>query len=199
MTGARGTGRTGGRLDLVIGCNGAGKSTFVQYTLGPKLPRSVFVNADVIAAQRWPDDPEAHSFDAVKIAARTGHALVDADASLIAETDFSHDSKLALIDRARSRGFYVVVHAVIIPVELAIARVAARVAAGGHSVPEQKFRQRYERVWPLAAIALKAADIGYVWDNSQTSGPHLATQLIDGYRVGAPTWPSWTPSPIASL
>ncbi|MFA7266423.1 MAG: AAA family ATPase [Candidatus Nanopelagicales bacterium] len=199
MTGARSTGRTGGRLDLVIGCNGAGKSTFVQYVLGPKLPRSVFVNADVIAAQRWPDDPEGHSYDAAKIAARTREALIDADSSLIAETVFSHESKLALIDRARARDFYVAVHAVIVPVELAVARVAARVAAGGHSVPEEKIRQRYERVWPLAAIALKAADIGYVWDNSQASGPHLAAQLIDGYQVGVPTWPTWAPAPIASL
>lgn len=199
MTGARNAGRTGGRLDLVIGCNGAGKSTFVQHVLGPMLPRSVFVNADVIAAQSWPDDPEGNSYQAAKVAARTRDALIDAGSSLIAETVFSHESKLQLIDRARARNFYVVVHAVTVPVELAVARVAARVAAGGHSVPEEKIRQRYERVWPLAAIALKAADIGYVWDNSQTSGPHLATQLIDGYRVGAPTWPSWTPSPIASL
>jgi predicted ABC-type ATPase len=49
------------RLDLVVGPNGAGKSTFVRLTLAPVLPRSSFVNADLIAQQRWPDDPETHS------------------------------------------------------------------------------------------------------------------------------------------
>jgi predicted ABC-type ATPase len=47
------------RLDLVAGPNGAGKSTFVELTLAPLLRSSVFVNADEIATQRWPDDPPA--------------------------------------------------------------------------------------------------------------------------------------------
>ncbi|MGZ5390675.1 MAG: ATPase, partial [Mycobacterium sp.] len=34
------------RLDLVVGSNGAGKTTFVELTLAPLLPGSVFVNAD---------------------------------------------------------------------------------------------------------------------------------------------------------
>lgn len=199
MTSKPQTNSTGARLDLVIGCNGAGKSTFVQYTLGPALPRSVFVNADVIAAQRWPEDPQTHSYEAAKIAARTREALIAADRSLIAETVFSHDSKLQLLTQARAQGFDLVVHAVMIPVELAVARVAARVTAGGHAVPENKIRERYERIWPLAAIALKEAGTGYVWDNSQTSGPHLTAQLIDGYRIGLPTWPVWTPTSIAAL
>ena len=45
------------RLDLVVGPNGAGKSTFVELILAPLLGGSVFVNADEIAKQRWPDDP----------------------------------------------------------------------------------------------------------------------------------------------
>ena len=45
------------RLDLVVGPNGAGKSTFVELVLAPNRPNVTFVNADVIAAQRWPQDP----------------------------------------------------------------------------------------------------------------------------------------------
>jgi len=44
------------RLDLVVGPNG-GKSTFVELVLAPLRPGVTFVNADVIAAARWPEDP----------------------------------------------------------------------------------------------------------------------------------------------
>lgn len=59
------------RLDLVAGPNGAGKSTFVALTLAPLLPGIVFVNADEIAKQRWPDDPTSHAYQA----AHFDHAL----------------------------------------------------------------------------------------------------------------------------
>ena len=60
------------RLDLVVGPNGAGKSTFVRLTLAAVLPpHTSFVNADLIAQQRWPDDPEVHSYEAARIAAAT--------------------------------------------------------------------------------------------------------------------------------
>ena len=59
------------RLDLVAGPNGAGKSTFVELTLAPLLPGSVFVNADEIAKHRWPDDPPTHAHEAALIAAET--------------------------------------------------------------------------------------------------------------------------------
>ena len=60
------------RLDLVVGPNGAGKSTFVELTLAPLLSGSAFVNADEIAKQRWPDDPESHSYEAARVAAEIG-------------------------------------------------------------------------------------------------------------------------------
>ncbi len=41
-------------LDLVVGPNRAGKSTFVELTLAPLLPGSVFVNADELARQQYP-------------------------------------------------------------------------------------------------------------------------------------------------
>ena len=50
------------RLDLVVGSNGAGKSTFIELTLAPLLPSSSFVNADEIAKRRWPEEPAEHSY-----------------------------------------------------------------------------------------------------------------------------------------
>jgi len=186
------------RLDLVVGSNGAGKSTFVELTLAPLLPRSVFVNADEIAKQRWPADPLNHAYEAASIAAATRDALIEQGRSFIAETVFSHPSKLELIDAARHAGYVVVLHVVLIPEELAVHRVRYRVAAGGHDVPEEKIRQRYRRLWPLVASAIIRVDTATVYDNSTDRGPQIVAQMSGGLSVAAPQWPTWTPDPLSS-
>ncbi|TFV59383.1 ATPase [Mycobacterium sp. PS03-16] len=186
------------RLDLIVGPNGAGKSTFIELTLTPLLPGSAVVNADEIARHRWPADPAGHSYDAARIAAATRAALLDRGASFIAETVFSHPSKLDLIDAAHAAGYTVVLHTVLIPEPLAVQRVRHRVAAGGHDVPEQKIRDRYRRLWDHVAVAAVRADSATFYDNSAVRGPRIVAQLAGGFIVGSPTWPDWTPAALAS-
>jgi predicted ABC-type ATPase len=186
------------RLDLVAGPNGAGKSTFVELTLAPLLTGSVFVNADEIAKQRWPDDPPAHAYDAALIAAETRAKLIELGQPFIAETVFSHPSKLELIDTAHRSGYTVVLHVLLIPEELAVARVAYRVRAGGHPVAENKIRGRYHRLWALVADAIRRCDHATVYDNSGIKGPRIVAQMTDGFIVGSPGWPDWTPTPLTA-
>jgi predicted ABC-type ATPase len=186
------------RLDLVVGPNGAGKSTFVEFTLAPLIPRSVFVNADEIAKQRWPDDPRAHAYDAALVAADTRARLIELGRSFIAETVFSHPSKLELIDTAQAAGYVVVLHVLLIPEELAVERVRHRVSAGGHDVPEDKIRQRYQRLWVLVAAAIHRCDSATVYDNSALKGPRIVAQMSHGHVIGAPEWPTWTPRQLSS-
>jgi predicted ABC-type ATPase len=181
------------RLDLIVGPNGAGKSTFAQEILGAQLPGILFVNADLIARERWPKDPEPHAYDAAEIAAATRSALIESGRQFIAETVFSHPSKVALIDHARGAGCFVALHVLMVPENVALARVAVRVARGGHSVPEDKIRQRYHRLWPLVAVAAAKADSAAFWDNSTLDGPDLIAALVNGHLVAPPKWPSWTP------
>jgi predicted ABC-type ATPase len=184
------------RLDLVAGPNGAGKSTFVELTLAPMLGGSVFVNADEIAKQRWPKDPAAHAYEAALIAAETRAKLIELRRSFIAETVFSHPSKLELIDTAHTAGYIVVLHVVLIPEELAVARVAYRVKSGGHPVAENKIRERYHRLWALVAEAILRCDQATVYDNSGLKGPRIVAQMSDGFIVGSPAWPDWTPQAL---
>ena len=184
------------RLDLVIGPNGAGKSTFVALTLAPLLRGSVFVNADEIARTRWPDDAAAHSYDAARVAAATRAALIARGRSFIAETVFSHPSKLELVDSAHGAGYVVALHVLLIPEELAVQRVAYRVRAGGHQVPEIKVRERYQRLWALAATAIGRCDLATVYDNSQRSGPRIVAQFSGGQPTATPAWPDWSPAAL---
>ncbi|MGV0718307.1 zeta toxin family protein [Mycolicibacterium sp. XJ662] len=186
------------RLDLVVGPNGAGKSTFIELTLAPLLPGSVVVNADKIAKQRWPDDPAPHAYEAARTAAATRERLIELGESFIAETVFSHPSKLELLDSAHLRGYSVVVHAVLIPEQLAVARVQHRVAAGGHSVPEAKIRERYQRLWALVVLAAARADSATFYDNSGIRGPRIVAQMAGGFVVGSLGWPQWTPAALTT-
>jgi predicted ABC-type ATPase len=187
------------RLDLVVGPNGAGKTTFVHRRLAPALPSSVrFVNADEIARQRWPSDEEAHAYDAARVAAETRSQLIKSRQPFVAETVFSHPSKLELIDEAHRAGFFVALHVLLVPEQLVVPRVRLRVAQGGHSVPDDKVLGRYRRLWPLVAEAIRRADSATGYDSS-SSGPVIVARFVRGLPVGEIAWPDWTPAPMREL
>ena len=56
-------------LHLLAGPNGAGKSSYASDVLEP-VTHLPFINADVIAAERWPDAQLEHAYDAARIAER---------------------------------------------------------------------------------------------------------------------------------
>jgi predicted ABC-type ATPase len=184
------------RLDLVVGPNGSGKSTFVRRILSPVWRAAAFVNADEIAAQRWPDDPEPHAYEAAQIAADTRSRLIELRRPLIAETVFSHRSKLELMDDAAGAGYYVALHVLMVPEDLAVERVNYRKASGGHGVPVDKIRGRFRRLWPHVAEAVRKADSATFWDNAHHSGPRQVALFTDGLVVGRPDWPGWAPTEL---
>ncbi len=184
------------RLDLIVGPNGAGKSTFAQEILGEQLPGVPFVNADLIALDRWPEDPEGHSYEAAGIAEATRSALIESGRQFIAETVFSHPSKVVLIDQAQAAGYFVALYVLMVPEHVCVARVAARVEHGGHSVPEGKIRERYRRLWPLVAVATAKAQSAGFWDNSTLDGPDLVAELANGHLLAPPKWPRWAPDAL---
>ena len=107
------------RLDLIVGPNGAGKTTFAEEILAEQLPGIPFVNPDLIAIERWPEDPTGHAYEAAQIAERTRTALIERARQFIAETVFSHPSKLELIEQAQTAGYFVALHVLMVPEDLA--------------------------------------------------------------------------------
>lgn len=187
-------------LHVLAGSNGAGKSTLAEVIVDATgLP---FVNADEIAKVLWPGEEEVRARDASAAAAQERVDLLAARSSFITETVFSHDSKIALLHEALGLGYLVHLHVVMIPVNLAVARVDDRVAHGGHSVPEQKIRSRYERLWPLVAQGVVDVQRATVYDNTDPRrGQRLrvVARFQGGRLVGSAVWPKWTPEAIRSL
>ena len=159
------------RLDLIAGPNGAGKTTLYERVIAPGRPGLPFVNADRIAADRFPGSEVRRAYEAAEIAAKAREALIDARLDFCTETVFSHQSKLDLVTTAAEAGYDVMLHVVMIPLELSGPRVAARVANGGHDVPAAKLASRYERLWTLVMAAIPASHRAVFYDNATDSGP----------------------------
>jgi predicted ABC-type ATPase len=121
-------------------------------------------------------------------------ALIGARRTFVAESTFSHPSKLDLLTAARSAGYRLVVyHLNLRDPEHAVLRVRGRAAQGGHSVPEDRIRGRYQRNPPLIRQAVLAADHGYVFDASRLGEPPELLLIFQGGRAAQiarspPTW-----------
>lgn len=182
-------------LHLLAGPNGAGKTTYYEEVLGPAtgLP---FINADQIARQTWPDEPERHAYDAARQAAALREDLLAERRSFLTETVFSHPSKVDLLQSAVDAGYQTWLYAILIPEELAVRRVEMRVRHGGHDVPEEKVRQRYGRLWTLVRQVVEVVDEALFLDNSRAVTPFReVARFRDGHLVAA-DWPPWTPDAL---
>lgn len=181
-------------LFLLAGPNGAGKTTFYERVLA--ATGLDFINADRIAALRWPGDEATHAYAAAAEAAKLRERYVSDRRSFITETVFSHPSKVDLVASAAAAGYRVHLRVLIVPVDLSVARVAQRVVEGGHDVPEGKIRQRHQRLWAHVVEAIDVAYEARVYDSSGQSGQDFVEvaryqygALLDGAR-----WPDWAPS-----
>ncbi len=185
------------RLDLIAGPNGAGKTTFYARIIAPDRPGLPFVNADRIAANRFPGDEVAMAYEAAQIAAKTRDALIEARIDFCTETVFSHHSKIELVTSAAKAGYDVVLHVVMVPLGLSIRRVDARVAAGGHDVPANKLEGRYERLWPNIVAARPLCHRTVFYNNAQDDGPTEVAAYRYDIPDYPPRWPTWAPESLS--
>lgn len=187
------------RLDLIAGPNGAGKTTLYERVIAPDRPGLPFVNADRIAAERFPGREVEEAYDAGQIATMARDALIAARLDFCTETVFSHTSKVDLVRTAADAGYDVVLHVIMIPLRLSGPRVAARVASGGHDVPADKLEPRYRRLWRLVATAVPQCHRTVFYDNAADDGPSEVTSYRYHVADYPPRWPHWTPEPLLAL
>lgn len=156
-------------LHILAGPNGAGKSTLYMTRLAALHPSAEFVNADELAKQAYGRAAVAaeESRAGQRLAEERRQALMRAGRSFVTETTFSHPSKIELVGEARARGYRVVLyHVHVRDPAISVHRVAHRVEAGGHPVPEDKIRERFERNQSIIRQAADVADRTHAFDNS---------------------------------
>ncbi len=159
------------QLWLLSGGNGAGKTTFYKTQLQPHgIP---FVNADILAKQLYPEQPEQHSYEAAKIAEEIRINLLKEGRTFCFETVFSHPSKIDFVAQAKTYGYEVVLVFIhLTTVNLNMARISQRVSEGGHNVPDEKVIKRIPRTLKNVRDVIPLCDHIYLMDNSSYKLPY---------------------------
>ena len=162
-------------LYIIAGCNGAGKTTASNTILPFVLDCQEFVNADDIAKELSPFDPDSAAFEAGRIMLNRIDELMDKEESFSFETTLAAKSYHQLIARAKERGYNIILLFFWLrSIDLAKARVAIRVLEGGHNIPPDVIERRYKSgIINLFRIYLPLVDEWFVYDSSD-----LAIELI---------------------
>ncbi len=132
------------RLYIISGCNGAGKTT-ASYSLLPEmLDCREFVNSDEFAKGLSPFDPSQASIQASRYMIMKIRYLLKKQKDFAVETTLATRTLLKTVRMAQEAGYTVtLLYLWLNSPDLAVQRVRARVGAGGHDIPEETIRRRY--------------------------------------------------------
>ena len=134
----------------------------------------------------YPGAPERGSYHAALLVEEIWVHWLRAERSFCYETVFSHPSKIALLQQAREQGYWVgLLFFHLSSSDLNKARVAQRVAAGGHDVPEEKIASRIPRSLANAASAAVLCHTVSVLDNTCEDAPFRPVLTASGGDVRA--------------
>ena len=133
------------RIIIFAGPNGAGKTTFAREILPNEANTLTFINADLLAAGLDPLQPERAAFRARRMMLQMIDACVNREENFAFETTLSGHGYARMIPRWQEQGYWVTLIFLRVPSpEVAIERVRQRVQEGGHDVPEDVIRRRFD-------------------------------------------------------
>lgn len=110
--------------------------------------------------------------------------LFKAEKSFSFETVMSHESKVHLLRNAQKLGYRTYLYFVgTESPDINVVRVKERVEKGGHPVPEDKIRSRYERSINFLYDAIGFANRAYIFDNSHEQHEPILVAEYNGEEL----------------
>lgn len=182
---------------MIAGPNGAGKTTSAMALMPNILNCQEYVNADTIAAALSPFNPDSVAINAGRVMLERIHLLTGQKVDFAFETTGASKSFAPFLANCKQQGYHIVIlYLQLQTPELAVERVALRVASGGHNIPTPVVHRRYHRSLDnFSSLYAPLADEYFIYDNSnlrpmlieQKAGDSKSTlDKIDyGVRLGA--------------
>lgn len=148
------------------GTNGAGKSTLRSFN---RDSVQIVIDSDHIAMQINPDNPRLADIEAGRKAIELFKFAIRHNISFSMESTLSGKSILQRMEVAK-RNFYTRLNYVgVDDPKINIARVKARVKAGGHFIDEETIKRRYQISRENLIQAILLNDETFIYDNSSDS------------------------------
>ncbi len=165
------------RVVIFAGPNGAGKSTHADAILAA-LGIDTFVNADYIARGLSGRHAEAVAMTAGRIMLTRLKDLAAVKKDFAFESTLSSRSFAPFLRRLKAQGYQVAIYYFsLASPSLAVRRVKLRVAMGGHDVPADVIRRRFDRSQSnFFSLYTPLADRWLIFDNSVTGTAILLAQ-----------------------
>jgi predicted ABC-type ATPase len=153
---------------VIGGANGSGKTTLALTLLPRFLQVFEYVNADAIASGLSPLNPESMAMQSGRLMLERLQTLAEAGVDFAFETTLAARTFAPFLDGCKTRGYTVNLIYLWLPsADLAVERVAKRVASGGHNISVEVVRRRYGRgLKNLVELYLPVADGWMIFDNS---------------------------------
>ncbi len=171
-------------LWLVAGPKGVGKTTYAREHIRRFSGTTNFVNLDEIARGLSPFDPQAERLRAARVALEYMQSFFREPGngnrkSITLETTLAGKTHLRTIRTAKAAGYGIgLLYFMVFKPEIALARIARRVAEGGHDVPEADVRRRFERSIGNLHAYCQLSDLWRVFDNN--NAPSIVAEGRDG-------------------
>jgi len=170
-----------GNVYIIAGPNGAGKTTFAREFLPHYADCRTFINADLIAQGLSPLSPDAAAFRAGRLMLEEIQRLADSGRDFGFETTLSGRTYISLLGELAQRGYAMHLFFLWLPsTRFALSRIRNRVRKGGHDVPVQIVRRRFERSIHNFFVQYRAIVHSWIlFDNSGTV-PNVIAAMRDG-------------------
>jgi predicted ABC-type ATPase len=155
---------------IMAGPNGSGKSSAAKLLLPPSM---TFVNADMIAQEQSGKRDTPADLRAGRTLVRILDNLEQERHDFAVETTLANLKLIPRLQRLQHSGYETqLIFMWLQSPELAVERVAARVRMGGHDVPEDTIRRRYERgLRHFFQSYMDVVDRWRLYDNSRLNDP----------------------------
>ena len=149
------------KYTIIGGVNGAGKSSLTGVLVGEHNDLGIVVDTDSLTAKRGGDKLKGGR-EAVRII----NDCLEKGVNFTQETTLSGKKTLRTINSAREKNYYIRLYYVgISSAEESISRINNRVRKGGHDIPSEDVRRRYEKRFEDLICILPYCDEVHFYDN----------------------------------